>query len=309
MPKARMTAGSVAAGLAAALVMAGASVGVAAAQGWGSGWGNSGWGGSGWSNGWGQSYRRDYSSTYGSRDDRYGREYDWRQQRGYGYPDYAPRERSDRSEHSEGGRQSSGTGGGSGVLCVRLCDGRNFPIPRVSQGAALNTAKVCSALCPAAKTQVFNGSNPEHAVAADGTRYASLANAFVYREKIVPGCSCTGHGPGGLAQIDIESDPTLRAGDIVATRGGLTVFRGSSSFPYKVADFTPLQSYAKANDEIRRKLSNVRVDVTARAVTPIPRLATAEDAKPVGKSRPRRQRAVIDANRRDARASFDGWFR
>jgi hypothetical protein len=306
VPKARMTTGRVAAGLSAALAIAGASIGDAGAQGWGSGWGNSGWGNSGWNSGWGQqSSRRDYSRSYESRDDQYGREYAPRQQRGYGSPDYAPRDGGEQGE----GRSSSSHGGGSGVLCVRLCDGRHFPIPRVSQGAALNTTKVCNALCPAAKTQVFNGSSPESAVASDGTRYASLANAFVFREKIVPSCSCTGHGPGGLAQIDIESDPTLRAGDIVATRGGLTVFRGSGSFPYKVADFTPLQSYAKANDEIRRKLSNVRVDVTARAVTPVPRLATAEDEKPTGKTRSRRQRAVIDANRRDARASFDGWFR
>lgn len=286
----------------------------ARAQGWG--WGNSN--GSNWNQGrdnwnqgrdggwdqqrrggWGgQSYRREYAAPYA--DERYGgAEFTHRPQRGPAAPEYAPRERG----------PSYAGGSSGGALCVRLCDGRYFPIPRLAQGTALNTAKVCGALCPAAKTQVFNGSNPESAVASDGTRYASLAHAFAFRDKIVPNCSCTGHGPGGLAQIDIETDPTLRAGDIVAARGGLTVFKGSGSFPYKVADFTPLQSYAKANDEIRRKLSNVRVDATARAIAPVKELAATPEEKPAGKSRSRRHRAAANANRRDARASFDGWFR
>ncbi|MCC7346984.1 MAG: DUF2865 domain-containing protein, partial [Variibacter sp.] len=115
----------------------------------------------------------------------------------------------------------------SGVHCVRLCDGRHFPLPRSAGGAKLDPVKVCSALCPAAKTQVFHGGAMEHAVASDGTRYADLDEAFTYRDKIVPDCSCTGHGPGGLAQIDIESDPTLRAGDVVVTASGPSIFRGS----------------------------------------------------------------------------------
>jgi hypothetical protein len=70
---------------------------------------------------------------------------------------------------------------------------------------------------------VFNGSAIDHAVAGNGTRYASLENAFVYREKIVPGCTCNGRDSFGLAKIDVAHDPTLRQGDIVATGDNVKV--------------------------------------------------------------------------------------
>jgi hypothetical protein len=77
--------------------------------------------------------------------------------------------------------------------------------------------QLCNAFCPAAKTQVFNGSQIDHAYAGNGARYADIDNAFVYREKIVDGCTCNGKDSFGLARIDINADPTLRPGDIVAT--------------------------------------------------------------------------------------------
>jgi hypothetical protein len=77
--------------------------------------------------------------------------------------------------------------------------------------------QLCSAFCPAAKTQVFNGSAIDQAAGPNGARYADLDNAFVYREKIVTGCTCNGRDAFGLAKIDAASDPTLRPGDIVAT--------------------------------------------------------------------------------------------
>src|ERR1043165_2389089 len=75
----------------------------------------------------------------------------------------------------------------------------------------------CNAFCRAAKTQVFNGSQIDYAVASNGARYAGLDNAFVYRQKIVPGCTCNGRDAFGLAKIDVAHDPTLRPGDIVAS--------------------------------------------------------------------------------------------
>ncbi len=106
-------------------------------------------------------------------------------------------------------------GGGRGVAyCVRLCDGRYFPIQR---HANANPVQLCSAFCPAAKTQVFNGSQIDNAYASNGARYADLDNAFVYREKIVDSCTCNGKDSFGLARVDINADPTLRQGDIVAT--------------------------------------------------------------------------------------------
>jgi len=109
---------------------------------------------------------------------------------------------------------SSGGGGRAVAYCVRLCDGRYFPIQR---HANANPAQLCSAFCPAAKTQVFNGSQIDHAYAGGGQRYADLENAFVYRQRIVEGCSCNGKDSFGLARLDVVSDPTLRPGDIVSS--------------------------------------------------------------------------------------------
>jgi len=97
---------------------------------------------------------------------------------------------------------------------VRLCDGRYFPIQR---HANASPAQLCSAFCPATKTQVFNGSQIDHAYAGNGQRYADLENAFVYRQKVVDNCSCNGKNSFGLVRIDVAADPTLRPGDIVST--------------------------------------------------------------------------------------------
>ena len=64
---------------------------------------------------------------------------------------------------------------------------------------------------------MFNGSQIDHAYAGNGARYADLDNAFVYRKKVVEGCSCNGKASFGLARIDVAADPTLRPGDVVAT--------------------------------------------------------------------------------------------
>jgi hypothetical protein len=114
----------------------------------------------------------------------------------------------------------SGNTGRYVAYCVRLCDGRHFPMQRHSNATSI---QLCNAFCPAAKTQVFNGSAIDHAAASNGTRYASLENAFVYREKIVPGCTCNGKDSFGLAKIDVAHDPTLRQGDIVATGDNVKV--------------------------------------------------------------------------------------
>lgn len=164
----------------------------------------------------------------------------------------------------------SGTGGS--VHCVRTCDGRYFPVPRSVGGIRLDPAKVCTALCPAASTKVFHGSDMNYARANDGQRYSDLDNAFAFRDRIVPDCSCTGKGPGGLAQIDIESDPTLRAGDVVVTAEGPAVFNGARQFPYRTADFTPVEDYGKLNRAVREKLAEMQVNTGVTPVVPPQRI-------------------------------------
>jgi len=139
-------------------------------------------------------------------------------------------------------------GYGSVTYCVRLCDGRYFPMQR---HAGATPIQMCSAFCPAAKTQVFSGAAIDHAVAANGARYADLDNAFVYRKSIVPGCTCNGRDAFGLAHVDVAQDTTLRAGDIVVTAGGAQRFNGSVADMRKGGGFTPVQLGAAASEPRR----------------------------------------------------------
>jgi len=116
--------------------------------------------------------------------------------------------------------------GGTGqyvAYCVRLCDGRYFPMQR---SIVAQSTQICQNLCPASKTKVFSGTEIAYATAVDGMRYDQLATAFAYREKILPGCTCNGREPFGMAAMKIEDDPTLLPGDIVATKDGLARYTG-----------------------------------------------------------------------------------
>src|SRR5262249_45000346 len=73
----------------------------------------------------------------------------------YADPNAAPL-RSPEATRSEGGL----------AYCVRLCDGRYFPIQRHS---GTTSAQTCSSMCPASATKIYNGSGIDHAVAPDGT--------------------------------------------------------------------------------------------------------------------------------------------
>jgi Protein of unknown function (DUF2865) len=101
--------------------------------------------------------------------------------------------------------------------CVRLCDGRYFPI---ASNDATSAVQLCGALCPASETKIFSGSDAAHSIAADGSHYNNLQNAFLYRTKSVPNCTCNGKDKFGLAAVDPNTDPTLRVGDVVATANG-----------------------------------------------------------------------------------------
>lgn len=138
-------------------------------------------------------------------------------------------------DHSERRRSSSGeyAGGGGQAYCVRTCDGRYFPLQRSS---SMSPVEQCKSFCPTAKTMVFHGGKIDTSVSG-GTRYADLDNAFVYKEKLIEGCTCNGKDPTGLAQVSVVTDPTLRAGDIVATNNGLQTVRNTGN---KTAEFTPV---------------------------------------------------------------------
>jgi hypothetical protein len=161
--------------------------------------------------------------------------------------------------------------GRSAVYCVRTCDGRYFPIQRV---AGAQPAQLCSAFCPASPTKIYNGSSIDHAVGTDGKRYAELSTAFLYREKIVPGCTCNGKDAFGLVPLRVEEDATLRAGDIVATRSGLMAYSGVGRG--QSAQFTPIDAQRGLSEELRQKLAETKVDPVEAADPP----ATAAPASP-----------------------------
>lgn len=108
--------------------------------------------------------------------------------------------------------------------CVRTCDGRYFPMHRTSNA---NPIQLCNSFCPASKTQVYTGSDINYAAANNGARYADSENAFVYRQRIVPGCTCNGRDAFGLARIDLAADPTIKPGDIVVTAEGPVSLKGN----------------------------------------------------------------------------------
>lgn len=133
--------------------------------------------------------------------------------------------------------------GGGTAYCVRTCDGRYFPM---SGSGGQSRAESCSSLCPASETKVVYGSSIDNAATDKGKPYSELPNAFKYRTELVAGCTCNGKDPGGLAKIDVENDPTLRKGDIVASADGLVVANRTAERHGAAVNFSPVSRSARA---------------------------------------------------------------
>jgi hypothetical protein len=154
-------------------------------------------------------------------------------------------------------RTPAAQSGPRNAYCVRLCDGRYFPLPRNSGN--MTQAQTCSSMCPAAETRVFNGTAIERAVGSDGKPYAGLKTAYAYREKTVDNCTCTRGGSGGVAATDAMSDPTLRRGDIVVTRDGPMVYTGTSRTRDREQAFVPADEYAGLPKNVRAQLAGMQI--------------------------------------------------
>lgn len=139
------------------------------------------------------------------------------------------------------------------AFCVRTCDGHFFP---VRAHAGMSAAEACNAFCPASETRLYSGSTIDYASARDGSRYAALDTAYAYRKNLVAGCTCNGRDPFGLAHVDLATDPTLRPGDVVATRNGMVVFTGRKNY---TADFTPVESYTRFSKSYRDQLAAMQI--------------------------------------------------
>ena len=155
---------------------------------------------------------------------------------------------------------------------MRTCDGRYFPIQKVS-GAT--PAQTCSSFCPASQTKIYRGSTIDHSVGPEGKRYTELSTAFTYREKIVAGCTCNGKDAFGLVTPSVENDPTLRPGDIVATNSGLMAYNGGAK---RQASFTPVASYSGISSDLRRKLTETKIAPAPETPTPPPQVKQSDVA-------------------------------
>ena len=133
--------------------------------------------------------------------------------------------------------------GGGAAYCVRTCDGRYFPLTATGDQTR---AEACRSFCPASETKVVYGSNIDNAATETGKPYSELPNAFKYRTELVSGCTCNGQGPGGLAKISAENDPTLRKGDLVAGENGLVIASKGADRRGASANFSPLSKSARA---------------------------------------------------------------
>jgi Protein of unknown function (DUF2865) len=137
--------------------------------------------------------------------------------------------------------------------CVRTCDGFYFV---VHSNAGASAAQMCHAFCPGSETKLYSGSNIDFATTSDGSRYADLDTAYLYRKHLVAGCTCNGRDAFGLAHIDVNNDPTLKPGDVVATKGGLMAFTGARD---KVANFTPVEAYGGFSKSYRDALAELKI--------------------------------------------------
>ncbi len=144
--------------------------------------------------------------------------------------------------------------------CVRLSDGFHFPVQ--AQGDA-SAADMCRTLCPASPTKVYYGGSIDDAVAADGSYYDDLDTAFLYRTKLVAGSTCNGRSAFGLAHVEAAADPTLRPGDIVATRNGLVAVARSNG---RAAELVPVGNDRAIPKREREQLSAVKIMPTATGV-------------------------------------------
>lgn len=162
--------------------------------------------------------------------------------------------------------------GGSFGYCVRSCDGRYFPLGARLRGTDDGgAAAYCAAQCPGARMEVFSTAGPasgiDTAVDRMGRAYSERPNAFVYRSRLVEGCTCTASAQAsarerisGLKTLSIKDDPSLEKGDIVMTQEGARVFSGRRKGPpFTAEDFVRPGKMPDLPKGLRQRLEELEV--------------------------------------------------
>jgi hypothetical protein len=134
-------------------------------------------------------------------------------------PDPIPQEPAPEFDQAE---EDTGFSGSFKTMCVRACDGFYFPMgTAVTQASFAGQAELCQAACPGAAAELFvqrPGSEVAAATSLDGTPYASLPNAFRYRQTYDATCSCRNQGQSwSQALAQAEAMLAGRSSDVTVT--------------------------------------------------------------------------------------------
>jgi hypothetical protein len=144
-------------------------------------------------------------------------------------------------------------------ICVRLCDGYQYPLAHLRDGGDLRGHEaLCAATFPGVPTRVFRvaagADGIDGAVSRDGKTYASLPMAYAYQTSIDPACARPRTGGQDIA---VMRDFTLRPGDAVVINGRPKVFNGASSFPYTAANFRDFRSAPTISNTTRKQMDEI----------------------------------------------------
>ena len=181
--------------------------------------------------------------------------------RGLGRSSYRDEDDEDEEDRREHG------GGTYRTLCVRLCDGYNFPVSFAAPRERLAyDAKVCESRC-GSQARLFVVRSPagtiEEAEDLSGRPYRKLPTAFLYRTQYVPSCTCQPH-PWEAASLDRHQGyavaAAVRAGNKVALRE-LQESRAAGRQTVDVVGDAPVPAPASDNDEIVSRLAS-RIDAS-----------------------------------------------
>ena len=94
----------------------------------------------------------------------------------------------------------------------------------------------------------------------------------MYRERIIPGCTWNGRDALGLVTTPVADDSTLRPGDIVATNTGLMAYSAGPNG----STFMPINAYAGLSADLRRQLTETKIEPAAEGPAPPPPVRQAE---------------------------------
>lgn len=145
------------------------------------------------------------------------------------------------------------------TLCVRTCDGYYFPISfSTTRAGFARDAQKCESSCSApAKLFVYRnpGADIEHMVSLDGERYASMENAFRYREEYVENCRCK-PDPWTEAAREMYERRAEANPDPIKTAENQTA-KQTMTDAGSAASRPPARSYTRPKPRRRRRIQKV----------------------------------------------------